>query len=297
MTNKDVKTLGLWTGQGSQVPLMGLSIAKRSPVFSHHWHSLHSLYQKISKKDILRVITQGTNELDQTLYTQPALVIFELAHAYTMQDIGCSIHAHVGHSIGELAAAIYAKVMSLEQGLWLLHHRARLMQSCPEGSGMMAMTCNEQTALLSIKSYPDIDIAGLNHGKQTIVSGPLLCLEVLKRECKLARCIPLNVSHGFHSRCMNSIVDEFHNYASQINYKLSQQPIYANVSGQVENHLDANYWSQQITAPVRFIDCIDAANRDFDYNYCELGPKPTLTSFAKRLKSEIKVSPAIIEEY
>ena len=285
-----IPVIALWTGQGAQKPGMGIHEAQGSPEFAAHWNRLHALYHHISGDDILTVITEGQDQIHQTRYAQPALCIYELAQGYVRTDT-CHITAHIGHSVGEYAAAIFAQVMSEEEGLWLLYHRARLMQSCPVNTtGMCALMCNESEAQSLLVEYPEIDIAGINHQKQTCISGPCDSLARLL-ESKSIRGIRLPVSHGFHSRAMAPIIDEFRSYASQVSYLAAQQPLYNNITGDEKTHFDSDYWCQQIISPVRFLDCVTSASHHQSCTFVEFGPQETLSRMIK------KINPLLCTQY
>ena len=280
MSQNKVKSLFLWTGQGAQFPSMGDYWLPRSNVFADCWHDLHQRYKKISGHDLKKIL-KDTTAINQTIYTQPALVIFELAMANHLTDKGYIPICDVGHSIGELAACMHNGVMSIDDGLWLVHHRARLMQSCPEGTGMMA--CLAPLAdIAPILLDSSVSVAGVNAPKQTVVSGPLVALETLKSKIRNMKCITLPVSHGFHSAAMLPIKDAFYELANQLTYKTANRPMYANTDAQIRLDFDAEYWVNQLLSPVQFVDCIRNANSEHSFPMIETGPKATLTRLAKK---------------
>ena len=278
MSEKVNKAIFLWTGQGAQFPNMGDDLQQSNTVFAAYWHDYLDRYQKISGHDLRLHMRDET--IHQTQYTQPALVIFELAMAQVMHHHGLSPICHVGHSIGELAACIHDGVMTVDDGLWLVHHRARLMQSCPTGTGMLACLISSEKLQEYLTGTPT-SIAGINAPKQTVVSGPITALEQLKIQLGRVRSILLPVSHGFHSPAMEPIADTFYDFATQIDYSPAKTPIYANATAEMQTTFDANYWVTQLLSPVQFMGCIQQATETFEEPIVELGPKATLSQLTR----------------
>ena len=104
---------------------------------------------------------EHTALLDQTQYTQPALFVLEYALARLWQSWGIQPTAVMGHSVGEYVAACIAEVFSLADALKLITSRARLMQALPEGGGMLAVQCDEDTLTQYLAEYNELVIAGL----------------------------------------------------------------------------------------------------------------------------------------
>src|SRR5208283_2320865 len=107
----------------------------------------------------------NTNELNKTLFAQPALFTIEYALARLWQSLGITPAAIVGHSMGEYVAACLAGVMSLEDVLRLIATRARLVNELPQGA-MLAVTLPEKEVLPLLTG--DLSIS--------LINGPALCV-------------------------------------------------------------------------------------------------------------------------
>jgi acyl transferase domain-containing protein len=218
--------------------------------------------------------------IHQTHVTQPALVAIELALADLWTSRGVTASAVIGHSFGEIAAAIHAGVMELEAGLALVAHRARLMQSTAPGA-MLAVSAPlaHVTAWLA---GTELDVAAVNGPASVVVSGERGAVEALAARLT-ARGVtvrPLRVSRGSHSRMMAPVLDELHAAIAGLRYGAPRLPIVANLTGRLADAgtYDASYWCRHLREPVQFFEGVQAL-RALDVDVClEIGPSPTLIS-------------------
>ncbi len=153
--------------------------------------------------------------IDETLYAQPALFAIEYALAGVWKEWGIVPSAVLGHSVGEYAAACFAGVFSLEDGLRMMAERGRLMQRLPKAGSMLSVFAGEQTCLEVMAEMSSaakfVSIAAVNGPAQVVLSGDSDAIRQIE-SILVGRDIgvqALKVSHAFHSSLMQPMVEEF----------------------------------------------------------------------------------------
>ena len=267
------------SGQGSQYPDMANPFIKQHTYFRNKYDECLTY---LDKQGCQLNDVWSSNEINQTRYTQGALFAVEYASACFWQHHGITPHLLIGHSIGEIVAATFAGVMSLERACYLVTQRSKLMDAVDVNGSMLAVLAPEEKW---IKMLPNtIDIALYNSETQIVLSGLKDDIQAFASELKSngIRAIEVNVSHPFHSRFMSSCIDDFEASIDNIKFNKPDFPIIGNVNAAVIDQYTPSYWGDHIIEPVKFYQSIQLALKLGANIFLECGPQPTLIKIIKR---------------
>ncbi|MEV6648666.1 type I polyketide synthase [Amycolatopsis sp. NPDC051371] len=265
------RTAFLFTGQGAQRAGMGLELAAAFPAFSEVFDLVAAELDKHLDVPLKTVLGSG-----ETGYTQPALFAVEVAVFRLLESWGVQPDYLLGHSIGELAAAHVAGVLSLEDACTLVTARARLMQALPTGGAMVAVAATEADVVPLLSD--GVSIAAVNGPASVVLSGDEDA--VLAVASKFSKTTQLKVSHAFHSALMEPMLADFAFIARNLTYRSPEIPIVSTVSPDADL-TSPEYWVSQVRDAVRFADGIRTLLDAGVTTFVEVGPSAVLTAMGQ----------------
>jgi acyl transferase domain-containing protein/thioesterase domain-containing protein/acyl carrier protein len=273
----------VFSGQGSQWWAMARELLARNQTFRKKIEECDALFREFGKwslvKELLR--DQGSSKMEQTEIAQPAIFALQVALAALWDSYGVKPAAVVGHSVGEIAAAHVAGVLTLREAARVVFHRGRSMGSAPDTGRMLAASLNaEQAQQIAAKYRGRVVIAAYNSPSSVTFSGEPAPLEeiakILEEKGIFNRFLLVN--YAFHSSQMDPAKAGLLSALRQVETSRARIPIWSTVTGKITDGLNmtARYWWRNVREPVRFSAAIAGLAARGHSCFLELNAHPAL---------------------
>jgi surfactin synthase thioesterase subunit/malonyl CoA-acyl carrier protein transacylase/acyl carrier protein len=263
---------------------MGRELWQQQPLFQDTLETCDALLQTLAGWSLIQeliTVDEAGSRLTETAVAQPVLFALQVALARLWRSWGIEPQAVVGHSIGEVAAAHIAGVLSLEDAVQVVFHRSRLMQQASGQGQMAAVELSVPEAESLLQQYEGrLAIAAINSPTSVVLSGEAAALEAvlqtLQQQQIFARLLPVNCA--FHSPQMQPFQSELVRSLANIQPQPNTIPIVSTVTGQPMSgaELDATYWGRNLREPVQLAAAIAQLLQTRHTLFLEISPHPVL---------------------
>ena len=287
------KTAFLFPGQGVQKCGMGKDFYENSSQAA-------KLFEKASEAlglDMKALCFEENARLDQTEYTQAALVTTYLAMCRELESRGVKPDITAGLSLGEYAAIAMAGAMSDLDAIRLVRKRGMLMQNTvPAGEGAMCaiLALDEKKIEEVLNEIPDVTIANYNCPGQIVITGKTAAVEMAAARLKEAgarRTLMLNVSGPFHSPMLEPAGAALRQELEQVTFQKLQIPYVTNVNAcEITDASEIpELLVRQMYSPVRWMQSMEYMLKNGVDTFVEIGPGKTLEGFLKKINRNVQV--------
>ena len=272
-------TVFVYSGQGSQWAGMGRRLLADEPAFAAAVTELEPVFVDQVGFSLQQVLAEGEPVVGIDRI-QPVLVGLQLALTQLWRSYGVHPDAVIGHSMGEVTAAVVAGALSTADGLRVIATRSRLMSRLAGQGAMALIELDSEAATEMLADYPEVTLAVYASPRQTVIAGPPeqvdALIAVVDAQDRLARRIEVDVAS--HHPTIDPILPELRTALSALAPTTPTIPVITTTSDHAGGApvFDADYWVVNLRNPVRFSQAVAAAGADHA-TFVEVSPHPLLT--------------------
>ncbi len=297
---QQTNTAIVFPGQGSQ------SVGMLADLYDN-FSVVRETYEEASDTlgfDLWKMTNSSADELNQTVNTQPAMLVAGVAAFRTLQSqFDFTPDYFAGHSLGEYTALVASQQVEFTDAVLLARKRAEAMQSAvPQGVGAMAAilgldtdSINQVCQAVSTEGS-QVWSANDNAPGQIVIAGHKTAVEKACEELKKVgakRALLLPVSVPSHCPLMQAAADEMQSRFIQINWQQASAPVIHNCDVQAHNKPSevVTALTEQLIKPVRWVETIQYfAKHEID-TVIEVGPGKVLAGLNKRIDRTMNAKP------
>lgn len=285
---KVVSAAFVFTGQGAQWHAMGRDLLENDPIARATVDEIGAELERLGwlrderstlRKELLR--DKASSRMSETRIAQPCIFALEVAITRVLAARGVFPVAVVGHSIGELPAAVAAGVLSLAEATRVVYWRSQC-QAQAEGAGAMAalgVSAREALELVA-KHAGEVEVAAYNGPRAVTIAGTHAAVDAIVADATRREVFSkkLDVSVPFHCQLMDPIEPAFRRGLGPVAASVAEKvAFYSTVTGKSHpGSLDLDYWYDNIRRPVRFASALKAMLDAGIQCFVEIGPHAAL---------------------
>ncbi|HXO13601.1 MAG TPA: SDR family NAD(P)-dependent oxidoreductase, partial [Mycobacterium sp.] len=270
-------TVFLYSGQGSQWAGMGRQLLADEPAFAAAVAELEPDFVAQVGFSLRDVLLAGEPVVGIERI-QPVLVGMQLALTALWRSYGVEPDAVIGHSMGEVTAAVVAGALSPADGLKVIATRSKLMSRLSGQGAMALLELGAAEAEKLVGQYPDVTVAVYAAPEQTVIAGPPeqvdAAIEAVDAQGLLARRVEVDVAS--HHPTVDPILAELKDALADLKPMTPRIPLISTVGQSDAPKFDADYWVVNLRNPVRFSQAVAKAAENHT-TFVEVSPHPLLT--------------------
>ena len=279
----------LFAGQGAQYLGMGSELYDQ-------YELVRSTFDEASQVlgyDVRALIDQDEEKLNQTRYTQPAILTTSVAIYRILADKGIEPDMVAGLSLGEYSALVAAGALDFKTAVGLVAKRGSFMEeAAPAGSGKMVAVLNAEVSLIEevcqeASAIGVVSPANYNTPSQIVIGGEVAAVDKaveLLKDAGVKRLIPLNVSGPFHTALLKPASERLAEVLETVEFSDFVLPLVGNTEATVmEKERVSELLTRQVMEPVRFYDSIAKMQEAGVTEFIEIGPGKDLSGFIKKI--------------
>ena len=283
----------IFPGQGAQYTGMGKEFYEKEKTAA----GVFDTASKVTGLNLPALCFEENGDLNQTQYTQIAMLTDELAILSVLKEHGIRPAVTAGLSLGEYGAIVASGIMRMEDAFRVVRERGIYMQEAvPVGGAMSAVlglaadvverVCEETEGTVTVANY--------NCPGQLVISGEAAAVEkagAALKELGAKRVVPLKVSGPFHSKMLIPAGEKLERVLEDVELSDFTIPYVSNLMGDyVRDTKEIKFLlKMQISSPVKWQQSVEKMIEEGVDTFVEIGPGRTLSGFMKKINKEVKV--------
>jgi acyl transferase domain-containing protein/acyl carrier protein len=283
---RDGKLAFVFAGNGAQWPGMGRYAYHASSAFRAAVIEADAAMRALLGWSVAELIERGVaaEQLVRADIAQPLLFAIQVGIVTVLRRLGIDAAGHIGHSVGEIAAAWGAGALPLADAARVVAARSRQQERTRGQGRMAALTLGAAAAqeVLAETGSP-LEIGAINATQSVTLSGPEEAIERLGAEARRRgiACRALDLDFAFHSAAMEPIRDGLLADLAGLSSRPPERLLVSTVTAEpvAAGQLDADYWWHNIRRPVRFSEGMKALVEAGFRIFVEIGPNPVLQAY------------------
>ncbi len=274
-------TVFVYSGQGSQWAGMGRQLLADEPAFAAAIAELEPDFVAQTGFSLQQTLS-GSHEVVGIERIQPVLVAIQLALTALWRHYGVTPDAVIGHSMGEVSAAVVSGALTPADGLKVIATRSRLMARLAGQGAMALLELDAEATQTLITDYPQLTLAVHASPRQSVVAGPPeqvdAVIEAVAAQDLLARRIDVDVAS--HHPIIDPVLPQLRSALADLVPQPPAIPMITTTYEGPQPPLDSDYWAANLRNPVRFHQAITEAfggAAGNHHTFIEISPHPLLT--------------------
>ena len=272
----------VFSGNGSQWSGMGRAAYQANAAFRDALAEVDSHFLPLAGWSLVEELDSAdiATDLARTDVAQPMIFAIQAASVRALARVGVRPALTLGHSVGEVAAAEAAGVLSLSDATRVIFHRSRLQQATENAGGMAVVFGPREAAAELVSRIPGLAIAGHNSHRCVAVAGASHALDRLMTLAPAAklRARRLDLPYPFHTELMQPVEKPLIAALATLKPSIGSVPFLSTVTDEFVQGpaAGAAYWWRNVRHVVRFQESVERALGAGKRVFLEIGPRPTL---------------------
>jgi phthiocerol/phenolphthiocerol synthesis type-I polyketide synthase C len=272
----------VFSGNGSQWPGMGQAAYRANADFRDAFGEVDAFFKPLAGWSLKEEMFSPNlrEDLPRASIAQPLLFAIQVASVRALAELGVRPSLVMGHSVGEVAAAEAAGILSLADAVKVIYHRSRHQELTENSGGMSVVLGPREAAEALVAEFPTLSVAAHNSHQCIVAAGPYSALESLAKAAskRKLRARQLDLAYPFHTAFMEPVRRPLIKDLADLSPSAGSAPFLSTISPGIMPGKSANalYWWRNVREKVLFHEGVEHAIELGKRVFLEIGPNGPL---------------------